>query len=87
MSVLERAARALFDAAPFRDTEGPYEAQSERYRRLCRHYVRAVLMAVREMPSETQAAIFDARDGFVHEIDIPAVWEAGIDTILADGGE
>jgi hypothetical protein len=46
---------------------------------------RAVLMAVREMPAETQAAIFDARDGFVHKIDIPAVWQSGIDAILNDG--
>ena len=78
MTPLERAAMALMEVEQNRPLGAVYDYRAQ---------VRAVLMAVREMPSETQAAIFDARDGFVHEIDIPAVWEAGIDAILADGGE
>lgn len=48
---------------------------------------RAALLAMRDMPKEIQSEIFDARDGFVHEIDIPAVWTMGIDAILAERSE
>ena len=59
--MIERAAHAIFDAAPFRDGEGPYEAQSEDYRRLCRLYARAAIGALRpadhlELAGEKQAA-------------------------------
>lgn len=76
MTPLERAARAVEDhlSDAFFDGRQPNPFK----------IARAVLMAVREMPAATQAAIFDERDGFVQKIDIPAVWQLGIDAILAD---
>lgn len=47
----------------------------------------AALRAIREMGVKTQADIFEARDGFVHELDIPAVWTMGIDAILSEKAE
>lgn len=78
MTMLEKAARAAeIVEREWNPNEGKF------YECLAR----AVLMAVREMPGETQQAIFDARDGFVHEIDIPAVWEMGVDAILNEGAK
>lgn len=90
MTMLEKAARAAFESHAWGDV-GPEEAPHtwenlpEEWRDVYRKMGRAFLGAVREMPAETQAAIFNARDGFVHEIDIPAVWEMGVDAILNEG--
>lgn len=47
-SMLERVARALYEATPFTQTEGGFDDQSERYKRMCRVLARAALEATRE---------------------------------------
>ena len=42
---VEAAARAIFDAAPFRDEEAPLHEQSELYQALTRAYATAALRA------------------------------------------
>ena len=91
MSMLEKMARAMcvaeganWDACSAMETLGGNEPADER-----EHYfdlARAALQAIRELPLGVQKSIFDDRDGFVHELDIPKVWTFGIDAIL-QGGE
>lgn len=45
-AMVERMAVALFNVAPFRDAEGPFESQSATYRELTRVYVRAAYAAI-----------------------------------------
>ena len=90
MTPLEKAARALFDASPFRDTEGPYEAQSDSYQELCMTYARAVLMAVRDLDDEADAVALMAGRAVLPEFDEPlqedakACFTAMISAILAE---
>lgn len=46
--LIDRVAKALFEATPFRSTEGPYDAQTESYRRMCRALAAAAIRAMRE---------------------------------------
>lgn len=54
--MIERVARALYAATPFKETEGGFDAQSETYRKMCRLLARAAIEAMRE-PTD---AMFEA---------------------------
>lgn len=55
MTMVERVARAIYEASPFRDTAGEYDEQSEIYRRMCRLFAVAAIESMRE-PSTRQLA-------------------------------
>lgn len=46
-AVVERVARALYAATPFKETAGGYDHQSDTYRRLCETLARAAIAAMR----------------------------------------
>ena len=46
--LVERVARAIFDASPYREHDGPFEQQSERYQALTMRYARAAIAVVLE---------------------------------------
>lgn len=80
MSMIERVARAMYEASPFRETAGAYEDQSEIYRRTCRLFARAVIEAMRE-PTEAmlKAAWVSTRDVAPDErmrVDLMPTWQA-----------
>lgn len=60
MNMIERVARAMYDATPFKETEGGYDEQSETYRRMCELLARAAIEAMRE---PTDAMLYDM-DGY-----------------------
>lgn len=47
MTMIERVARAMFNATPFKDA-GAWDDQSDTYRRMCRLLARAAIEAMRE---------------------------------------
>jgi hypothetical protein len=50
--MVERVAQAIFDATPFRSSEGSYGEQTELYRRMCEHLAIAAVKAMREPTDE-----------------------------------
>ncbi|KAA3518871.1 hypothetical protein DXT89_26745 [Agrobacterium vitis] len=49
--MIERVARALYDASPYRDNEGSYDEQSPMYKSFCLALASAAIEAMRE-PTE-----------------------------------
>lgn len=48
MTMIERVAKAIYEASPFKMTEGPYERQSDLHKRNCRLLARAAIEAMRD---------------------------------------
>lgn len=101
--MLEKIARAIYDAAPFRSAEGAWEDQTDEYRRLCAVYARAALLAMREPDDFVCEAGNDADYGCTEGIGLDRLlqghdygpWQDGlrlvfnamIDAILKESGE
>lgn len=74
--MIERVARALYGASPFRSEAGPYEAQTPAYRQVCEALARAAIHAMRE-PTEAMRTCTSET--------IPAyAWVHMIDAALAE---
>lgn len=94
MSMVEKVARAIYEATPFPNTEGPYEAQTDEYRRMCKVLARAAIEALREpteeMANEGMNAGTDADDpyepGNMSSATIP-IWQAMLDAALKEADE
>lgn len=79
MTMVERVARAIYEASPFRDTAGEYDDQSEIYRRMCRLFARAAIEAMR---TPTIAMI---AEGNAHDECAPYdIYESMIDAALSE---
>lgn len=68
--MVERVAKAIYEASPFRETAGAFEDQSEIYRRMCRLFARAAIEAMRE-PTDTM--LLDGMEAF-YEVNAEA-WD------------
>ena len=81
--MVERVARALYAATPFKQAEGGYHEQSDVYRRSCLLLARAAIEAMRE-PTE---AMVDAFVWYGHGKTIGDVarigWQSMIDAALS----
>lgn len=75
--IVDRVARSLYSASPFGKTEGPYEAQTDEYRRLCGVLARAAIGALRE-PTDDMMNVLGDRSSFAFDED----WRAMIDAAL-----
>lgn len=78
--MVERVAKALYEATPFKETEGGYDAQSDLYRRSCRLLARAAIEAMRE-PTD---AMVDAAYGRERTGTERGNWRAMIDAALTE---
>jgi hypothetical protein len=61
--LIDKVARAIFDAAPFRDEAGPFEVQSRQYQDITRLYARAAIRVV----LEEAAKVADAKPDEDHD--------------------
>jgi len=77
-SMTEKVARALYDASPFKNTDGGYDEQSGVYRRSCLLLARAAIEAMRE-PTD---AMVDAMAEHAGTIAPEYAYEAAIDAAL-----
>ncbi|TDR28919.1 hypothetical protein [Aquamicrobium defluvii] len=67
--MVERVAKAIYEASPFKMTEGPYDRQSDLYKRNCRLLARAAIEAMRE---PTDAMVDVGQDAFAEGINMVA---------------
>lgn len=81
MNMTERVARAMYDATPFKETEGGYDAQSETYRSMCELLARAAIEAMRE-PTDAMIDAFDNMDAWDDDSRFPTASEA-LDSMIS----
>ena len=92
--MIERVAVALYEATPFKETEGDFHEQSDLYQRCSRVLARAAIEAMREPAGAMQASMRDAIEPYVQRgLSKPVddqwqigreVWAAAIDAALTD---
>lgn len=84
--MVERVAKELYEATPFKQTAGGFEEQSDVYQRMCTVLARTAIAAMREPTAKMVGAGCDeekvgyAPDGAPAEY----VWRAMIDAALAE---
>lgn len=91
MTMIERVAKAIYEASPFKMTEGPYERQSDLYKRNCRLLARAAIKAMRE-PTDAMVDVMNdvVIDGpayvdfYPSMADCASLWTAAIDAALSE---
>lgn len=79
LTMVERVATALYDATPFKETEGGLDVQSDTYQRMCRLLARAAIQAMREPTDFVLAAAH--RNNHPRDIE---TWQTMIDAALAE---
>lgn len=77
--MVERVARALYDATPFKETEGGYDKQSVAYKTMCRLLARAAIEAMRRPTDEVAVALDRVPGGWGR-----GAWIEGIDAALRE---
>lgn len=91
--MVERVARALYEATPFKQTAGGFEEQSDVYQRMCMVLARAAVAAMREPTQSMMVAgglkaetlmFEDASTGVIFK-DMGEVFTVMLDAALAEG--
>ncbi len=85
IKMIERVARAMYDATPFKETEGGYDEQSETYRRMCEVLARAAIETMREPPETYMARNppYWLKSGWYPPNDVrKEIWQQMIDEAL-----
>lgn len=86
-SMVTRVAKALYEATPFKGTEGGYDEQSEVYRRSCLLLARAAIEAMRQQTPAMDHAGYEAYPGSLIKdgVDHLDIYRAMIDAALEEG--
>lgn len=81
-TMIEKVALELFNATPFKETDGSYEQQSDTYRRMCRLLARAAITAMKRPVSD--AMIIAGTNAIHNGQNVSEIFDAMIDAALKE---